>query len=482
MLKLGSLFDGSGGFPLAGLMVGIAPVWASEIEPFPIRVTTKRIPGMAHYGNVCQLKGSELEPVDIITFGSPCQDLSMAGKRNGLGGSRSSLFFEAVRIIREMREATDGRYPRYCIWENVPGAFSSNDGEDFRCVIETLCKVKDSSVHVPRPEKWHTAGAVMGDSYSLAWRVLDAQYWGVPQRRKRVFVVTDFAEGGGTAPKILFESIGMSGNLEPMQRERQDTARETETSIGDTVSVYENHTQDCRYRELKEVCSTLASNLGTGGNNQPLVVDDDVTAYRICSAGSNAMNSDNPHSGIYETDVSNTIDTSDQSPAKSQGGCIVLERPDNEEHPVYTTGKASYHTKANTDVCETLLAADYKDPQTVCEYPYQFVRRLTPTECARLQGFPDWWCDDLSTDEKDITDDELRFWHNVFETHRELVSKASKPKTDKQIVKWLKNPHTDSAEYKMWGNGVALPCVRYILEKIKEHDDITGLSEQVHQG
>ena len=226
----------------------------------------------------------------------------------------------------------------------------------------------------------------------------------------------------------------MSGNLEPMQRERQDTARETETCIGDTVSVYENHTQDCRYRELKEVCSTLASNLGTGGNNQPLVVDDDVTAYRICSAGSNAMNSDNPHSGIYETDVSNTIDTSDQSPAKSQGGCIVLERPGHEEHPVYTTGKASYHTRANTDVCETLVATDYKDPQTVCEYPYQ-------------------------------------------------LSKASKPQTDKQIVKWLKNPHTDSAEYKMWGNGVALPCVRYILEKIKEHDDdITGLSEQVHQG
>jgi DNA (cytosine-5)-methyltransferase 1 len=213
MLKLGSLFDGSGGFPLAALNVGIWPVWASEIEPFPIRVTTKRLPHVRHYGDVSCLHGDELEPVDIISFGSPCQDLSVAGKRNGLDGSRSSLFFQAVRIIREMRETTDGRYPRYCIWENVPGAFSSNDGEDFRCVIETLCKVKDSSVHVPRPEKWHTAGAVMGDSYSLAWRVLDAQYWGVPQRRKRVFVVTDFAEGGVQLQRYYLSPLACQGIL-----------------------------------------------------------------------------------------------------------------------------------------------------------------------------------------------------------------------------------------------------------------------------
>lgn len=197
MLKLGSLFDGSGGFPLAALNVGIWPVWASEIEPFPIRVTTKRLPHVRHYGDVSCLHGDSIEPVDVITFGSPCQDLSVAGKRDGLDGSRSSLFFQAVRIIREMREATDGRYPKVCIWENVPGAFSSNGGEDFRCVIETLCKVAQESVYVPRPEKWDSAGAVMGDSWSLAWRQLDAQYFGVPQRRKRVFVVMDFTEGGG---------------------------------------------------------------------------------------------------------------------------------------------------------------------------------------------------------------------------------------------------------------------------------------------
>ncbi|MGN0588366.1 MAG: DNA cytosine methyltransferase, partial [Ruminiclostridium sp.] len=138
VLTLGSLFDGSGGFPLGGLLAGIEPVWASEIEPFAVRVTTKRLPQMKHYGDVSALNGAELPPVDIITFGSPCQDMSIAGKRSGLDGSRSSLFYEAVRIIKEMRCATNGKYPRFIVWENVPGAFSSNKGEDFRCVLESL--------------------------------------------------------------------------------------------------------------------------------------------------------------------------------------------------------------------------------------------------------------------------------------------------------------------------------------------------------
>ena len=142
-LTLGSLFDGSGGFPLGGTLAGITPIWASEIEPFPVRVTTVRFPNMKHYGDISKLKGSEVEPVDIITFGSPCQDMSMAGKRDGLDGSRSSLFYEAIRIIKEMREATDGKYPRYIVWENVPGAFSSNKGEDFKAVLTEICKIKD---------------------------------------------------------------------------------------------------------------------------------------------------------------------------------------------------------------------------------------------------------------------------------------------------------------------------------------------------
>ena len=192
-LTLGSLFDGSGGFPLAGLLAGIVPVWSSEIEPFAIRVTEKRLPQVQHFGNISGLYGAKLPSVDIITFGSPCQDMSIAGKRTGLSGSRSSLFHEAIRIIREMRCASNGKYPRYIVWENVPGAFSSNGGEDFRCVLEAICSVKDScvleaicsvkdsSISIPRPAgKWTKAGEILAESYSLAWRVLDAQYWVIP--------------------------------------------------------------------------------------------------------------------------------------------------------------------------------------------------------------------------------------------------------------------------------------------------------------
>ena len=194
-LTLGSLFDGSAGFPLGGLISGIIPLWASEIEPFPVRVTTKRLPDMEHLGDITKLNGRDLKPVDIVTFGSPCQDMSVAGKRDGLGGSRSSLFYEAIRIIKEMREATNGKYPRFIVWENVPGAFSSNKGEDFRAVLEEVCKVKDEQVSIPKPSKWENAGEIMGDDYSVAWRLFDAQFWGVPQRRKRIYLVADFACG-----------------------------------------------------------------------------------------------------------------------------------------------------------------------------------------------------------------------------------------------------------------------------------------------
>ena len=210
-LTLGSLFDGSGGFPLGGLISGITPLWASEVEPFPIRVTTKRLPQVKHLGDVSKINGGEIPPVDIITFGSPCQDMSIAGKREGLSGGRSSLFYEAVRIIKEMRCKTNGEYPRFVVWENVPGAFSSNKGEDFREVLKSLCEVKSADVTVPEPPKgkWKNAGNIVADDFSIAWRVLDAQYWGVPQRRKRIYLVADFT--GGCAGKILFESEGLSG-------------------------------------------------------------------------------------------------------------------------------------------------------------------------------------------------------------------------------------------------------------------------------
>ena len=583
-LTLGSLFDGSGGFPLGGLLAGITPVWSSEIEPFPVRVTTKRFPHMKHYGDISVLNGAELPPVDIITFGSPCQDMSVAGKRSGLDGSRSSLFYEAIRIIKEMRGATDGKYPRYTVWENVPGAFSSNKGQDFRAVLEEVCKVKDAEVSVPFPGKWENAGRIMGNGYSVAWRQFDAQFWGVPQRRKRIYLVADFA--GGSAGKILFESEGLSGYSAEGFRSWQTAAGASAEGSGETggfsvdgynssvdevaatlgvncgVStgrngvmvlndqggsrmdvtedmtctlraeshhpplVFENHSQDSRYTGPQDTVQTILSTFGTGGNNQPFVLEtpktlkirsgcegggkgaliqDDLSAtlgcnndqtlfvpkaYGICSKGSNSMMSDNPHSGFYEADTSRCLDANGGDPSCHQGGLAVVaiegngSRPSHrgdgyketdamytlnatEQHGVaYSSSKASFFTSAEKELANTLVATDYKDPPIVndeddADY---IVRRLTPTECARLQGFPDWWCDDLATQEP--TQADIDYWKEVFETHRKVMGTSSKPKSESQIIKWLKDPHSDSAEYKMWGNGVALPNVFFVLSGI----------------
>ncbi len=215
MLTLGSLFDGIGGFPLAAQRVGIKPLWASEIEKFPIRVTKEHFPEMIHVGDITKLDGAKLPPVDIITGGFPCQDLSVAqGVREGLQGTRSGLFYEMVRVIREMRDAEKRRgranqsvRPRWAVYENVPGLFSANGCEDFRIVLQETTKISCGAVSIPRPEsgKWKPAGRILlGDTFSLAWRVLDAQYWpGTPQRRARVYIITDFA--GATAPQILFD-------------------------------------------------------------------------------------------------------------------------------------------------------------------------------------------------------------------------------------------------------------------------------------
>lgn len=267
MMKLGSLFDGSGGFPLAATLTGIEPIWASEVEPFPIAVTRSRFPNMKHLGNVSKINGAEIEPVDIITFGSPCQDLSVAGKQVGLDGERSGLFFQAVRIIKEMRDATNGVYPTYVVWENVPGAFSSNRGSDFHAVLEALCGIKEK-VSVSRPKKWRQSGEILGHGWSVAWRTLDAQYWGVPQRRRRIFVVADYRGGG--AGKILFESEGVSGYSHESFQAWQSSSRITENYTGEAIGV-ENHSQDSRYKLTGDITESLSTKMGTGGNNVPLV-------------------------------------------------------------------------------------------------------------------------------------------------------------------------------------------------------------------
>lgn len=664
-LTLGSLFDGSGGFPLGGLISGITPLWASEIEPFPIRVTSKRMPKVKHLGDISTINGAEIEPVDIITFGSPCTDMSVAGKRAGLEGEQSVLFYEAIRIIKEMRCATNGNYPRFIVWENVPGAFSSNKGEDFKAVLESIAKVKDETLFIAKPKKWLNAGEILGRDYSIAWRTLDAQYFGVPQRRKRIYLVADFT--GRCARKILFESEGLSGDFKKSICSWQGAAGSTEVCFGETSTfvlndqggermdildnmtstlrakanhphcvMFENHSQDTRYNGPLDVAPTVSATYGTGGNNQPFVTtagfctehssqsrgigyqeetsptlragvvpatlsfqetpktlkirsgcegggkgaliqdnksatlscnnDQSVfvpTAYGICSDGSNSMKSNNPHSGIYKADTSRTIDGNGGNPSCNQGGIAVVEsyslqgsmigRKDEngpngdgvnkdvsftlnttDRHAVFsmTTGE---FMQVNEETAPTLCSRDYKDPSIVTEPCYSIdretfncgknfarnlgikddgiaatlnaqgpsavawngenvsptltaknaggnqrmpdkgnftsvvepnytVRRLTPKECGRLQGFPDHWCENLGTENP--TKEDIEFWMDVFETHRKIIGKSSKPKTEKQIIKWLQNPNSDSAEYKMWGNGVALPCVCLVLSGI----------------
>ena len=240
-MKLGSLFDGAGTFPFAATICGVEPVWASEIEPFPVAVTSKRFPDMKHLGDVTKIDGAKIEPVDIITFGSPCQDLSVAGKRAGLDGERSGLFMEAVRIIKEMRSVTNGVYPRVYVWENVCGAYNSNNGEDFRVVLEELCKITDSEAHVPRPSGeweqtnesvWRGAGLILGDRYSVAWRTFNAEFWGVPQMRRRIYLVG--CPSSQSAGQILFESAGLSRDFKEIRKAWEDDSAAFERSFRKT--------------------------------------------------------------------------------------------------------------------------------------------------------------------------------------------------------------------------------------------------------
>ena len=448
MMELGSLFDGSGGFPLGGIIAGLTPVWSSEIEPFPIRVTEKRLPSVRHYGDVSKLNGADLEPVDVITFGSPCQDMSLAGKRAGLDGARSGLFFQAVRIIKEMR--TKYGRPRFAVWENVRGALSSAGGEDFRRVLEELCRVKDDAADVPRPKKWQSAGLIRGNGYSVAWRVLDAQYWGVPQRRKRIYLVADF--DGDSAGKILFESEGVSGHSAKMQAARKDFARCAQGSAGETVGVLNDQGGSSISIE-DNLSPTLRAETH---QHLPIV-------YGLCSYESNSMKSSNPHSGVYRADTARTLDINGGSPACNQGGMLVLF--DNHRKDARYTGPCDASPTINSylgtgGLNAPLVTTDYKCPPVV-NADWR-VRMITPLECARLQGFPDWWTDGLTDSEP--SDAEVRKWQGIFDEYCDINGK--KRKTASQVRKWLMTEPTDAAKYKMWGNGVALPCVVFVLAGI----------------
>jgi site-specific DNA-cytosine methylase len=752
---------------------------------------------MRHLGDVSKINGAEIEPIDIITFGSPCQDLSVAGKRAGLKHeangdeetTRSGLFMEAVRIIKEMRRATNGVYPSFAIWENVPGAFSSNGGEDFRVVLEELIKICEPGATVPSPEKgkWPYSDAYVGDGWSLAYRTLDAQYWGVPQRRRRIYLVLDLR--GERAHKVLFEREGLRGYFEKGRAPWQGTAADAENRPG---TADRKGTGDCVgfQRQLSgveaqnEKAPTILAAAGESGNNKPcvaytlkirsgcegggkgaliqegksatLATNNDQylfqpMAYSFDSLASNSMKSSNPHSGCRAVEVAKTLDTTDPNPCKNQGGIAVLQpvtvepgiaaregghiydgvcgtlRADagdnrmavaygvttkgngdafisEERHTAISAGggqpgqgypcamvafaqnqrdevrllgdkagslqaqpgmkqqtfiidsiggqaergwegevaptlKATHYkcapcvtvpaagfctehsanargigyqeecaptlragvtpalvysienhpadsrvdiddsgkvqtltsrmgtgggnvpmvmeqhlfeshpmdsrvkecdsvaptvttkyAKGGVDtplVCEkepvyclqgngidradtagcngagwregasytlntidrpavayatdigffnsientspTLLARSYKDPHLVT-YPedkiHYIVRRLTPTECARLQGFPDTW--GHINPKEDLTDDEFKFWHEVRNTHAAINGKTVKQYTKPQMLTWYNKLWTDSAEYKMWGNGIALPTALYVMQGIAD--------------
>lgn len=627
-MKLMSLFDGSGGFPLAASLCGIEPVYAAEVEPYPIAVTKNRFQKMKHLGDVSKVKGGEIEPIDIITFGSPCQDMSIAGKRAGLKHAdmgddettRSGLFLEAIRIIKEMREATNGVYPRYAIWENVPGAFSSNRGEDFRTVLEEFIRVKEKDAVMPDVPKagWPYADCYSGNGWSLAYRVFDAQYWGVPQRRRRIYLVADFR--GQRAGEILLKPEGLRRNSAQSGTHGQETARCAKNSVGTAIggvdrynqsflpglaqtlrasgggdciptvlapganagdnrlaivqpisdggcsTLFENHGRDCRYKGPLKVAQTVTATYGTGGNNTPFVVSvietsETVHCYDIgearlrtpseyieksptlraeahgnapyvinkktlvydtrgngagetvptitgdhnnritdytalcCEAvvydGANItspLNKTNPQAGdpchTISTDSrnyivhclqGNGIDRADTAGCNGKGvcedKCYTLNTID--RHAVCFPQQA-YNKFIQEDIEATLKASGGTygggSENLVAEQSFSpiryIVRRLTPTECARLQGFPDWWGEIPKKD--NLTDDEYVFWLNVRNTYAKINNKTTKEYSKEQMLSWYNKLHSDSSEYKMWGNGIALPNALYVMQGIAE--------------
>lgn len=520
---------------------------------------------MIHLGDITKIHGDEIEPVDCITFGSPCQDLSIAGRRAGLAGERSGLFMEAVRIIKEMRSSTNGLCPTFAIWENVPGAFSSNNGEDFRAVLEELARVEQPNAVIPRPPRggrWSKAGAIAGNGWSLAWRQLDSQYFGVAQRRKRIALILDL--GGQRAGEILFERTSLSRHPDPripawkevaglttncsagndrvvaeggrnaaytlkirsgcagggkgalVQTEKTGTlstlqdqtlfqlireptycisgntvdrktnqngsgvrengsftvntvdrhavvysiqeenpaqpvvlesnqvhATVTQTGICPTLPasmglgggyvpmitdhpadkpvVFENHAQDARYKEAPTCSPTVVARWGTGGGNTPLVaVPGQVTSYGIGNGQAHAYAS---------KEKSGTLDTMHdaQAVAIEYSGCL---------NPWDTQARRVYGEDGTFPALPSRESAGGNQQAVLAGQRTRWiVRRLTPTECERLQGYPDGWTD-------------IGEW------------------TD---TKGKKHKPADSPRYKALGNSIALPQWFWIAQKMKSY-------------
>lgn len=416
---------------------------------------------MKHLGDITKIHGDQIEPVDCITFGSPCQGLSMAGKRLGFDDNRSVLFLDAARIIKEMRTATNGMYLTFAIWENVPGAFSSNGGEDFRAVLEELARVEEPNASIPRPSgrggRWSKAGAIAGNGWSLAWRQLDAQYWGVSQRRKRIALFVDF--GGQRAAEILFERTSLSGNPCESIPAWKTFARTPEASVAG-------------YDRMVESGNSItgdAESEGTGrsggkGTGRVLESDHRETSTRCTEPAAYTLKIRSGCEGggkgaLVQTELSATVSTlQDQTlfqpvvyDARGNGdGKIVPTITGDHENRItdYTAiaierktfNEQSFSHYKESDKCSTLKAKAGNigngSECLIAEKAIRWiVRRLTPVECERLQGYPDGY-----TDIGDWTD-----------------SKGKKHK------------YADSPRYKALGNSIALPQWFWLVQKMRPY-------------
>lgn len=455
---------------------------------------------MVHLGDITKMSGYTIPPVDVITFGSPCQDLSIAGKRAGMAGERSGLFSEAVRIIREMRYATFGAYPKYAIWENVPGAFSSNKGEDFHAVLQSLCRVIDPAAVIPRPTdarggtiKWPRAGAILADNYSLAWRTMDAQYWGVPQRRLRISLVLDLT--GQRAGEILFEPESLRGHFAPGITPGQAAPRTAEDGIRTADRVHAEVNNVCAFKlgnseqarsigyaeELtptlnaecggnKPACAyTLKIRSGCEGGGKGALVQTEKSATLstlqdqtvFCIYGNLIDRETNQNGSGVKQDCSFTLNTVDRHGVAYADSCDnyinsvaepkIYDARGNGDGITSPTMTGDHNSRVTdytaitlqgNETTNTLMARDYKGvgrddslgkiiAQKIIRW---IVRRLTPAECERLQGYPDGWTD-------------LGEWID------------SKGKTHKDA---------DTPRYKALGNSIALPQWYYVLGGIAD--------------
>lgn len=437
---------------------------------------------MIHLGDITKMTPEDAPLVDCITFGSPCQDLSIAGKRAGLAGERSGLFMEAVRVIRQMRERSFGGYPKFAVWENVPGAFSSNKGEDFRAVLEELARIKEPEVSIPRPEngKWAKAGFIAGNGWSIAWRTFDAQFWGVPQRRKRIAVVLDL--GGQRAGEVLFERTGVSGNPEPCVPPWQGIARNPAHGTARHDRVVEDAGEcltpwDVQSRRIYEASGKWpAIYAGEGGGHGYVCFG--VDGYNGCEIGDKSITiragkADQDHVGCvavcaaftagqgvkangigWAEELSPTLKAADcgsnrsptvlcrahgQANAETLEDCCPTLNCNHEQPIVFESHSqdARYTQQGNTSpACTAQWGTGGNNTSLVVrKILLWIVRRLTPTECERLQGFPDGWTD-------------IGEW---------VDSKGKRHKP------------ADSPRYKALGNSIALPQWWWITCKMAQY-------------